>query len=535
MPSHIFLIGFMASGKSSAGRLLAERLGRPFVDLDERIETAEGATVPELFGRGGEAGFRAAEREALLAVVEEAPSVVACGGGVVLLPENRATLRLHGTVVLLDVSSDEAVRRLGKGEGRPLLAGDPEETARRLMAERGPLYRSAADIVVPADLSTPERVSLAVEAALSETSGERPVRVEAPNGSYEVVIGRGLLERAGERLREQVDGRRAALITDEHVRALYGSVAVSTLEQAGFEVSVVTLLAGEGSKTWATAGRVLDELARSGLDRRDLVVALGGGVVGDLAGFCAATYMRGVRFAQLPTTLLAQVDSAIGGKTGVDLEAGKNLAGAFWQPVAVLEDVSVLATLPAEEWRNGLAEVAKTAVLSGEERLAWLEANASGLADPASPVVPRMVADAVAFKAAVVSADEREAGLRECLNYGHTLGHAIENALGYGTVPHGVAIAEGMRFAARLAEDVLGADAGWTGRQARLLDALGLPRTRCRVKAAAVRRALSSDKKARGGEVRFVLTTGPGRWQALAVGEGTLEEHLRRWVEEASR
>lgn len=359
----------------------------------------------------------------------------------------------------------------------------------------------------------------------------RTVEVAASSAAYRVEVGPGLLEALGERVRAAVpDAGRVALVSDVNVAARFGPSAGTALASAGFGVVEVTVPAGEASKSWETAGAVLERLASAALDRRDAVVALGGGVVGDLAGFCAAVYLRGVRFVQAPTTLLAMVDSSVGGKTGVDLRAGKNLAGAFWQPQAVIADTRTLASLPEQEWASGLAEVAKGAFLDGEEWLRGVENAAPGLLAREEDAVTEAVVDAVAFKARVVAADEREGGEREILNYGHTYGHALERALGYGAVPHGLAVAEGIRFAAALSERVLGAPAEWTRRQESLLDALGLARLERRVGPAAVLGAMASDKKVRAGRVRFVLTTGPGLWEVRPIEEETLAEAVSAWT-----
>jgi 3-dehydroquinate synthase len=368
-------------------------------------------------------------------------------------------------------------------------------------------------------------------------SATSTVRVPLPGtAAYDVLVGPDLLSVAGERVREVTASARIALVSDSNVSALFGREVRDSLEAAGFEVHDVVIEPGEASKSWSVAGDLLEALAAAGLDRRDAVVALGGGVVGDLAGFVSATYMRGIDFVQLPTTLLAQVDSSVGGKTGVDLAAGKNLAGAFKQPLLVLADTDALTRLPLAEWQSGLAEIAKGAVLGGERFLRWLEANARQLAAPSdAAAVHDAVREAVTFKARVVAADEKERELRECLNYGHTLGHAIENVAGYGAVPHGVAVAEGIRFAARLAVDAVGASAALAKRQGGVLDALGIPRVAGDFDVARLRRAMSSDKKARGGVPRFVVLTGPGTWQAVAVDEELLERHLLAFVSEARR
>ncbi len=363
----------------------------------------------------------------------------------------------------------------------------------------------------------------------------RRVAVDVAGVSYEVLIGPGLLAEAGRFVKEASGAAAAGLITDEVVANHYGISADASLARAGMRVVSRTVPAGEPSKSWTVAGLVLEELAAARLDRTDVVVALGGGVVGDLAGFCAGVYLRGISFVQAPTTLLAMVDSSVGGKTGVDLAAGKNLAGVFKQPLLVIADTDTLATVPEVEWRSGLAEVAKTAVLSGEEFVAWMETRADALTARETEAVSEAIERCVRFKAGVVARDEREEGPRECLNYGHTLGHALERTLGYGRVPHGIAVAEGMRFAARVAIEVGEADAAFAKRQDRLLDALGLDALGLDAAAPGARPALlldamKGDKKARSGTVRMVLVTAPGQWSCRPVADATMLAHLEAWA-----
>lgn len=354
---------------------------------------------------------------------------------------------------------------------------------------------------------------------------ERRVRVELSERAYDIVIGPKVMRVLGEHLHAACDAGRVALVSDDNVWSHYGERAFSSLLSAGFRVSPVTIPAGEGSKCWDRAGDVLERFATAGLGRRDMVVALGGGVVGDLAGFCAAVYMRGIAFAQVPTTLLSQVDSAIGGKTGVDLAAGKNLAGAFWQPCLVVSDTSTLETMSDTEWASGLAEVAKVAILEGGDALEWLSANADALRRRDRSLTPEMVERAVGFKARVVAGDEREGGTRECLNLGHTYGHALERAAGYGAVTHGAAVAEGIRFAAALASEVICASETTVRAQVELLDSLGLSRTATDATPCEIVDSMRTDKKARDGAVRFVLVKEPGAWQVVPVDRATLERH----------
>jgi 3-dehydroquinate synthase len=350
--------------------------------------------------------------------------------------------------------------------------------------------------------------------------------------SYRVLVERGALARLGAEVRAVSPAVRCALITDTVVGPLMAASAVDSLLAAGIGPVVIGVPAGEASKSWETAGRLLEALSEAGLGRDSLVVGLGGGVVGDLAGFVAATYLRGIPVVQVPTTLLAQSDSAIGGKTGVDLPRGKNLAGAFWQPALVISDPDVLTTLPECEWLSGLAEVAKSAALDGEDAFAALEADAAALVARDADATMRAVVMSAALKARVVSGDERESRERECLNYGHTLAHALERELGYGTVSHGAAVAEGLRFAARLAVDIAGASPEWAARQEALLDALGLARLREPCEPAGLLAAMKSDKKSRDGVVRFVLSTAPGAWTVVPVEDAVVEAALSRWCHE---
>ncbi len=524
--SHVLLIGFMGAGKSRVGAALAKRLGMRFVDLDRAIEAQEGARVAEIFAAGGEAAFRDAEHAALLALEESEPAVVACGGGIIVRDENRPVLKRLGTVVYLSVSAEEALARIGDTSGRPLLAGDAARMAPQILGARLSLYRAAADFIVDTDGLSPDEVLAEVLTVLRDAGGVSVMRVGHEVG-YEVTIGPGALDSVGEVVSATTGARRVALVTDTNVAPLCGERVVGSLRAAGVESEIFVIDAGESSKSWDAAGALVSGFAERRLGREGAVVALGGGVVGDLAGFAASVYVRGIPVVQVPTTLLGQVDSSIGGKTGVDLPAGKNLAGAFWRPSAVVADTSVLATLPDSEWSSGLAEVAKSALLAGERETAALEAAASHLRLRDHLAVLAAVRMAAGLKVAVVSADERESDRRECLNLGHTLGHAIERVLGYGAMPHGVAVAIGMRFAARLAEEVVGASADLTARTDGLVSALGIDAgVRGGLGVDELIEAMLSDKKARGGAVRFVLVREPGEWSVVPVDEADLRRLL---------
>ncbi len=356
------------------------------------------------------------------------------------------------------------------------------------------------------------------------------VGVDTSTATYDVLIGEGLLTGAASLVVEALDASTIVIVSDERVADLYAATLREDVRALGVETHVVTVPPGEQSKSWHVAGDVLERLVATGLDRAGGIVALGGGVVGDLAGFCAATYMRGVPFVQIPTTLLAQVDSSVGGKTAVDLPAGKNLVGAFIQPRLVIADTSVLTSLPDSEWRSGLAEVVKSGILDSEELLTWMELNARGLAARDAECVTEAVRACVAFKARIVASDEHEHGARESLNYGHTLGHALETVAGYGVYSHGAAVAEGIRFAAQLAERVLGAPREFSLRQVRLLDAVGLGVLAYHAEARQLRDVMNSDKKARSGRPRFVLVPQAGTYSVCDVDDEILAEELDAWV-----
>jgi len=501
----IVLVGFMGAGKSTIGPLLATRLGLTFVDTDAEIERRGGGTVAEIFQERGEPGFRALERETVEWALESNDAVVSLGGGALDDPAARASLE-WATVVHLDVSFAEAMKRIEDPAARPMLARtDPKA----LYDDRRSVYASIADHAVDTTGRTPVDVAEELVALLSirikSSDGARRIRVDVPGVPYEVIVGHGLLQRAGDFIPPPPGAERAVVITHPTLQRFADRV-VASLGEKGLQPSSFEIAEGETSKNLANAQSLYEAFAAAGIHRNDLVVAVGGGVVCDVAGYVASTYNRGLAVAHVPTTLLAQVDAAIGGKTAVNLSAGKNLVGTFHQPLAVIADVSVLGELPDEEFRSGLAEVIKHGLIADPGLLDLVMQRSQHLVATDETLLEEVVARAAAIKAAVVSADERERGRRAVLNYGHTFGHAIEHVA---AIRHGEAVALGMMAAAYSAAELglIGEDVVDTHR--RVLAAVGLP-TAATLDIEELEPVWQRDKKYDRG-VRFVLLEGIGR------------------------
>jgi len=515
----IVLVGMPGAGKSAIGKRLAARLSLPFLDADTEIENAAGLPVPEIFARYGEAHFRDGERRVIARIVAGPPVVLATGGGAYVDPRTRRALRESGAVTLwLRAEIPVLKRRIVGRSNRPLFVGrDPDEVLRGLRDARYPIY-AEADLTLDCGDDTPEVTTLRVERALA--GWRRPARlpVALSASAYEVVVGSGLLPRAGGLLAPHLPSRRVAVVSDSSVAAIHGAALRAGLEEGGFELRAeVAVPPGEGSKRLPVLEAVLERVLAAGADRSTAVIALGGGVVGDLAGFAAAVALRGLPFVQVPTTLLAQVDSSVGGKTGVNLAAGKNLAGAFHQPRIVLADTDTLATLPPRERRAGWGEVAKHGLLQGP-MWEWCEARGPAAMAGDAEALRHAVLESCRLKAGVVVADELETapeGGRALLNLGHTFAHALEAECGYdGTLLHGEAVAVGLGLAAALSARLGHCSQEWPGRVMEHLASVGLP-ARLRdlprgFDAAALIGRMRKDKKVRDGAMRFVLIRGAG-------------------------
>ena len=511
----VFLSGPMGSGKSTLGRKVAVRLGVPAYDLDQLISDRMRASIPEIFTRLGEAGFRSAEADALGALLAEPGDfVLALGGGTVTQAALRERLLDEGTLVSLTAPLAVLLGRVRDGAGRPLLAGDdPAARLALILKSRRAAYAECHG-VVDTNAATMERqveqiLALAERKPIAVPLGERSYRVEVASGVREEVFA------------HLGDVSSVILVTDETVAPLWLDPVTSALDTRGIRYTKVILAPGESEKNIHSVQRIWETALSFGIDRRSLLVGVGGGVVGDMTGFAAATLLRGIRVGHLPTTLLSMVDSAIGGKTGFDTAEGKNLIGAFHQPSFVLADPETLRTLPDAEFISGFAEVVKSAWIEGEAAVSMLERDAGALLERDPAALRRAIRMSCKMKARIVTADEREGGLRAVLNLGHTVGHAIEAAQGYGGLRHGEAVALGMVAACRLAER-LAVQSAATGQRLRsLLAALRLPVEVDQYLDDHSLSFMAADKKRAGAKVTFVVPGEPGdlRLMPLSLDE----------------
>ena len=524
---NVVLTGFMGAGKTVVGRALADLLGRRFVDLDEVIAADAGATVPEIFAAEGEAGFRRREKDAALRLSAPAGLVLAVGGGTVLDAANREALRAGGDLVLLRASADTLAARLADVTDRPLLDGHPDRRARiaDLLDARETAYGAAA-VAVDTDDLPPRTVAAVIAARLPLVLDTLPIPVPGHEGlaalayrkatGSRVTTGRGAACRLGALLRDVgVDGR-VVLAMPDVIKDHYLPRLAASLTDAGLPWDLLPVRDGDGEKTFDQVAELVEQLADLGADRGTCLVAVGGGVTGDLVGFTAACYMRGLGLVMVPTTLLAMVDAHIGGKTGVNSRRAKNMAGAFWPPLLVAADPCLLATLPDRELACGLAEVVKTALIGDAalfHRLEGALAEGDRTGDPDPRRDPDLLEDVVAacarVKGGVVTRDPWELGERRLLNLGHTLGHALEAQSRFG-LSHGEAVSLGLVAALHLAVARGAASRELLDRTRRLLTACGLPVTPPDYDEADLRARLRMDKKNRDGRLRFVVPHAPG-------------------------
>ncbi len=522
-PAMVVLVGFMGAGKSTVGALLAARLGVHFLDVDEEVTRLAGRGAEAIFATEGEKGWRTRERAAAGAALRAATGVVALGGGALTDGTTRAALAGR-RVVHLAVSLHEALRRIGDPASRPMLAGsDPAA----LYAARTTTYEDVADTTVDTDCRTAEEV---VDAIAGDDGGTRQIVLRPASGPCAIVVGSGLLDALDRHLPELAGARSAFVVTQAGLEDLAATVR-GALERAGLAPHLLCVPDGEEAKTLPVVQRLYGELAAQPARRRDLVIAVGGGAVTDVAGFVASTFVRGMRLVNVPTTLLGQVDAAIGGKNGVNLPEAKNQIGTIHQPRAVVCDVKALASLPEAELRSGLAEVVKYGFIADPSLLDLVAGKAAAIFSRDEEVLIEIVTRSVRIKGRIVVQDEREHGQRELLNYGHTVGHAIEQTLSYaGGIRHGEAVALGMMAAAYLAHEMGKLDEASVALHREVLSALGLP-VRLSVSLDSLEHALTRDKKYRDGQ-RFVLLDEPGRAHVgVRVQRGALVRAIERMNE----
>lgn len=503
----IFLYGPPGSGKTTIGKVLADNLGFLFVDIDEQIEAAAGMSIARIVSTSGEPVFRDMESAAIeqicVAPVSGASGcIVALGGGALLRPENRKYAESAGRVVFIDVDLSILLSRLSAVESqRPLLAGDPQKKLIQLLKKRKEHYASF-ELRVADELSQDSCTTKTPQVLAWEIQRELGLyHVRGMGLGYDVVVEPGGLDRLGEMLKERGLENAVFVVTDENIAPLYAERVLKSIHQAGLVARMQVIPAGEDYKTIETVVSMWRGFLEAGLDRKSTVLALGGGVLSDLAGFAAATFMRGCPWVVVPTTLLSMVDASLGGKTGFDLPEGKNLVGAFYPPRFVLADPEVLSSLPVAEIRSGLAEVVKHGIILDPELFA-LCANgyAAVMLD-----LPRVVRRAMAVKVQVIEQDPFEKGIRAALNLGHTVGHAVEIASEFG-LRHGEAVAIGMVVEARLAEHLSLTTPGLASQIAFVLNNLGLPTVvPSSLSVASIIWRMKFDKKKSNNIVRFAL------------------------------
>ena len=521
----IVLVGLPGSGKSAVGRRLAHRHDAAFVDLDETIERTAGRTIAEIFAGEGEAGFRDLERSAVASLGEAdgEPSirrVVATGGGAVIDPRNRWALYRGRLPVWLDGRPEVLAQRLRRSPTvRPLITGrDPIGTVRTLARDRERFYAAGRRLNSAAEVNTlVERIEELAEARRSgeETaSGTVFLRADTPIG--QIVIGEGIAAGEVAGVLDRIATPRANLVSEPGAWAAVGEALAEALGTDGRTVERILLPQGEDAKRLAVIEDASRQLARLRAERREPLIAVGGGALGDAAGFLAATWLRGVPLIHVPTTLVAQIDSSIGGKTAVDLPEGKNLVGAFHQPLAVAIDIAALGTLPERHRRAALGEAVKMAAIGDERLFELLEADGEAIARgaaEASGAVAELVERSAWAKVEVVSADEREhdpAGGRMSLNLGHSLGHAYEAAGGFRDLLHGEAVAYGLRAAVRIGRELGVTPVDRAARIEDLLTSLRLAVAPLPYSLDNVLAALATDKKHAAGSLRWVLPTDDG-------------------------
>lgn len=515
---NIILVGMMGAGKTTIGKSLARYTGKQFFDSDHEIQERTGVKIPVIFEIEGESGFRKRESQVLRRLVRKTDIVLATGGGAILNRDNRRFLKQSGIVVYLRATVNDLYCRTRHDKNRPLLqTRDLRAKLSELYAQRDQFYRETAHIII--DTGKQNISSLTrelIDRLIAFNSGQpidkehtmRTLSVEfsasAEKRSYPIYIGNGILTRA-ELIVACLQQKRVAIVSNSTVAPLYLDKLSMALEKNGVRTIPIIIADGEAYKNWETLNVIYDALLKNHCERNTTILALGGGVVGDLTGFAAATYLRGVPFIQIPTTLLAQVDSSVGGKTGINHALGKNMIGAFYQPRMVLADSATLDTLPDRELRAGLAEIIKYGLIRDPVFFEWLEQNMQRLLARDPGTLIEAIQRSCENKAEIVAADERESGVRALLNLGHTFGHAIENGMGYGVWLHGEAVAAGTVLAAELSRRMKFIPEADVMRIRRIFKQAGLPVEAPRMEPEKYLELMSLDKKVSAGKTRFIV------------------------------
>ena len=529
--TNLIITGFSGTGKSLVAKEVASILDWDYLDTDEEIVRQTGKPIAEIFRHNGESAFRELEGEAIRKACQQKQLVIAIGGGAIVDPQNYELLSQTGLIICLEAKPETIYERLFREaarspgtEVRPLLTVDnPLERIRQLKANRQSYY-AKADWTIHTDCLSVREVAEEIKRAwrlfrrtdscqLLDTNDEDiACLVETATQSCPVFIGYGLLGKLGEKLKKASLSDKTTIISDENVFSHYGARVKGILKSAGFSVNTFVVQPGEETKSMDYATKVYDFLVEQRAERDDIIIALGGGMVGDLAGFIAATFLRGMPWIQVPTSLIAMVDASIGGKVGVNHPKGKNLIGAFYQPNLVLADCQTLTTLPQRELTSGWAEVIKHGLILDEEFVQFLESNVGGLTKLEPELITRAIARSAAIKAQVVSQDEREReGKRTILNYGHTIAHGLEAATQYRHLLHGEAVAIGMIGAAKLSQRLGLLPAATVEHQQAILQEFGLPIGFSDLDLIEVTKAMELDKKVKYKAIRWVLLQDIGK------------------------
>lgn len=539
---NLVLVGLPGSGKTALGEAIAEKLGLPFLDTDNIVEKTAGEGIPEIFANRGENSFREIEKEVVAKTAEIKNVVISSGGGAWLNLENRSNLKKNGITVYLECQLEEIWDRLNNSsKSRPLITKG-FESLKELYHQRDAEYKKS-DLVVDTTGKDFDFLCLEIiekaginKKNISCTSLEK-FSINIPeNLSYDVLVGSETIHFLPDILEERFCGikekkPRLFIITNPYVEAVCGRNFFEGLKKSGFESFVFIVPEGEEHKNLSWAAKSYSYLAQNSFDRGDLVLAVGGGVIGDLGGFVASTYMRGMPLVHIPTTLLAQVDSSIGGKTGVNLSEGKNLVGTFYQPDLVAADLELLKHLSDYHYRQGLAECVKYTLIDEQDFFNYFDSNVTEIQKRNAVVLQKMVIRCCKIKGEIVEKDEKEKGNRAVLNLGHTIGHALEASLGYGKIGHGDAVALGIKAEAFASVKLGKISKDSLKRIEKILSNLNFPEKANFLTANAME-FLARDKKRKRGQVRFALPVEKGGVELIEVSDSFLLEEAFKYVEE---